>query len=72
MRPIAEEARDSLSGLLAGAAGSGLIKVTLLGIATKAAASLIRNAITTDEAGSGIVPRPQTGQGPAGAPRVDT
>jgi len=72
MRPIAEEVRDSLGGMLAGAAGSGLIKVTLMGIATKAVASLIKNAITTDEAGSGIVPRPQTGQGPAGGPRVDT
>jgi len=72
MRPIAEEVRDSLGGMLAGAAGSGLIKVTLMGIATKAAASLIKNAITTDEADSGIVPRPQTGKGPAGDPRVDT
>ena len=72
MRPIAEEVRDSLGGLLAGAAGSGLIKVTLMGIATKAAASLIKNAITTDVASSGVVPRPQTGQGPAGVPRVDT
>ena len=72
MRPIAEEARDSLSGLLAGAAGSGLIKVTLMGIATKAAASLIKNAITTDVASSGVAPRPKTGQSPAGAPMVDT
>ena len=72
MRPIAEEVRDSLGGLLGGAAGSGLIKVTLMGIATKAAASLIKNAITTDVASSGVVPRPQTGQGPAGVPRVDT
>ena len=72
MRPIAEEVRDSLGGMLAGAAGSGIIKVTLMGIATKAAASLIKNAITTDVAGSGIVPRPQTGQGPAGGPREDT
>jgi len=72
MRPIAEEVRDSLGGLLAGAAGSGLIKVTLMGIATKAAASLIKNAITTNVAGSGVVPRPQSGQRPAVAPRVDT
>ena len=63
MRPIAEEVRDSLGGMLAGAAGSGLIKVTLMGIATKAAASLIKNAITTDVASSGVVPRPQTRTG---------
>ena len=72
MRPIAEEVRDSLGGLIAGSAGSGLIKVTLMGIATKAVASLIKNAITTDVASSGVVPRPQTGQGSTGGPRVDT
>ena len=47
MGSIAEEVRDSLGGLLAGAAGSGLIKATLLGIATKAAASWIKNATST-------------------------
>ena len=73
MRPITEEVRDSLGGLLAGAAGSGLIKVTLMGIVTKAAASLIKSAITSDVAGSGVVPRPKTGQGSTAAgPRVDT
>jgi ElaB/YqjD/DUF883 family membrane-anchored ribosome-binding protein len=72
MRPITEEVRDSLGGLLAGAAGSGLIKVTLMGIVTKAAASLIKSAITSDVAGSGVGPRPQTGQGPTGGPRVGT
>jgi ElaB/YqjD/DUF883 family membrane-anchored ribosome-binding protein len=72
MRPITEEVRDSLGGLLAGAAGSGLIKVTLMGIVTKAAASLIRSAITSDVASSGVVPRPMTGQGSTAGPRVDT
>jgi hypothetical protein len=72
LRPITEEVRDSLGGLLAGAAGSGLIKVTLMGIVTKAAASLIKSAITSDVAGSGVGPRPQTGQGPTGGPRVGT
>ena len=47
MGSIAEEVRDSLGGLLAGAAGPGLIKVTLLGIATKAAANWIKNATST-------------------------
>jgi hypothetical protein len=72
IRPIAEEVRDSLGGLLAGAAGSGLIKMTLMGIATKAAASLINNAISTDAANGRAVPRPQTGCGSIVSPRVDT
>ena len=46
MRPIAEGIRGSVDGLRAGAAGSGLIKVTLIGIATKAAARWIKNAIS--------------------------
>ena len=53
MRPIAEEVRDSLGGLLAGAAGSGLIKVTLMSIATKAAANWIKNATSTAVASGG-------------------
>ena len=72
MRPIAEEVRDSLGGLLAGATGSGLIKVALMGIATKAAASWIKNATSADVASGGAVPRPQTGCGSAVSPRVDT
>ena len=46
MRPIAKGFRGSVDGLRAGAAGSGLIKVTLIGIATKAAARWIKNAIS--------------------------
>ena len=38
MDSIAEQARDSLGGLIARVAGPGLVKVTLLGIAMKAAA----------------------------------
>jgi ElaB/YqjD/DUF883 family membrane-anchored ribosome-binding protein len=72
MRPIAEEVRDSLGGLLAGAAGPGLIKVTLMGIATKAAASWIKNATSTAVASDGAVTRPQTARGSAASPRVDT
>jgi hypothetical protein len=72
MRPMAEEVRDSIGGLLAGAAGSGLIKMTLMGIATKAAASLIKNATSADVASGGAVPRPQTGCGSIVSPRVDT
>jgi len=47
MRSIAEEVRDSLGGLHARATGHGLITVTLLGIATKVAASWIKNATST-------------------------
>ena len=72
MRPIAEEVRDSLGGLLAGAAGSGLIKVTLMGIATKAAASWIKNATSTAVASGGAGPRSQTGRGSTVSPRVAT
>ena len=72
MGPIAEEVRDSLGGMLAGAAGSGLIKVTLMGIATKAAANWIKNATSTAVASSGAEPRPQTGRGSTVSPRVDT
>jgi len=72
MRPIAEEVRDSLGGLLAGAGGSGLIKMTLMGIATKAAASWIKSATSTAVASDGAVTRPQTGRGSAVSPRVDT
>jgi hypothetical protein len=53
MGSITEEARDSLGGLLARAAGPGLVKVTLLGIAVKAAAGLISNATSTTVARGG-------------------
>jgi ElaB/YqjD/DUF883 family membrane-anchored ribosome-binding protein len=72
MRPIADGVRDSLGGLLAGAAGSGLIKVTLMSIATKVAANWIKNATSTGVADSGAGPRPQTGHGSTVSPRVDT
>jgi len=45
MGSIAEEVRDSLGGVLARAAGPGLIRVALLGVATKAAAGWIKKAI---------------------------
>ena len=70
MGSIAEEVRDSLGGLLAGVAGPGLIKVTLLGFATKAAAGWIKNATSTAVASGGSGPRPQTGRGSTMSPRV--
>ena len=69
---IGEEVRDSLGGLLARAAGPGLVKVTLLGIATKAAANWMKNATSTAVASSGAEPRPQTRRVSTISPRVDT
>jgi hypothetical protein len=55
MGSISEEVHDSLAGLRAGAVGFGLVKATLLGIATKAAATWIKNAtskaVGSDNAG---------------------
>lgn len=71
MDSIAEEVRDSLGGLLVGAAGSGLIKVTLIGIVTKAAASWIKNATSMAVADGGAAPRPQRGRGSTISTGVD-
>ncbi len=46
---VADEVRDSIGGI----SGPGIVKVTLLNIATKAAASLIKNVVPT-EAAQGI------------------
>ncbi|MBF0205062.1 MAG: hypothetical protein HQK67_12340 [Desulfamplus sp.] len=48
MDSIAGEVRGSLNGLLNRNTGSGVIKMTLLGIATKAAAIWIKNAASPD------------------------
>ena len=71
MRPIAEELRHTVGSLLAGAAGSGLIKVTLISIATKAAANWIENASSTNAAGGAALGRPQTRGGATVRPGVD-
>jgi len=55
---IVGEVRDSLGGLRAAAVGPGLIKVTLLGMATKAAANWIKKATSTIPASQGAGPRP--------------
>jgi ElaB/YqjD/DUF883 family membrane-anchored ribosome-binding protein len=72
MGSIAEEVRDSLGDLRAGAAGLGLIKLTLLGIATKAITSWIKNVTSTVVASRGAVPRPQTGRDSIVGQRADT
>ena len=72
MDSIADEIRDSVGGLLARAAGPGLVKVTLLGIATKAAADWIKSATATAVANSGSGPPPRTRRVSTINPGVDT
>jgi len=60
MDSIAGEVRGSLGGLIA---GPGLIKLTLLGIATKAAAGWIKNAASTEVVNGTAGPRPPAGHG---------
>jgi len=68
---IVGEVRDSLGGLRAATVGPGLIKVTLLGIATKAAANWIKNATSTIPASQGAGPRPQIERGSTVSPKVN-
>ncbi len=72
MRPIAAEIRNSLGGMILRSTGSGLIKVTLIGIATKAAVGWVRNATSTNTANAGAGPRPQTERDSTVRPGVDT
>jgi len=72
MSSVAEEARYSLGGLAGATGPPGLFKLTLLAIATKAAASWIKNATSTAMASNGLGPRPQTGRGSTANPRVNT
>ena len=71
MRLIAEEVRYSLGNGLAGTTGSDLIKMTLIGIATKAAAKWIKTATSTDMASACASPRPQKGRGSTVSSEVD-
>ena len=71
MRPIADEVRDSVGNLIAGAAGSGIIKVTLMAIATKAVANWIRQATSTDGASGGAEPHPQAVNGSTTTSKID-
>ncbi len=47
---IAQEVHEVLGGMRAQAAGAGLLKVTILGIAAKVAAELIRDAASKERA----------------------
>ncbi len=62
MDSIAGEVRGSLVGLIAGP-GPGMIKWTLLGIATKAAAGWIKNSASTEVEKGSAGPRPPAGHG---------
>lgn len=68
---IAGEVRDSLGGLRPTAVGPGLFKVTLLGIATKAAANWIKNTTSTIPSSQGAGPRPQTERGSTISPNAN-
>ena len=59
MNSVAGEVRGSLHGLRTLAAGPGLIKVTLLGLATKAAAGWLQHATSRAVSSVGASPRPQ-------------
>jgi hypothetical protein len=72
MGSIAREVRGSLGGVIVGAAGSGLISATLRSIATKAAASWIKKAMSTTEANGVAGPQPKTGRGSTISPEVDS
>jgi hypothetical protein len=72
MDPIAEAGRDSNDDVRTEAAGPGLIKMILLGIAANAFSGWMRNATSTAVAGDGAVPRPQAGRGSIFSPRADS
>ena len=72
MSSIAEEVRDATGGLHAGAARPGIIRMTLIGIATKAAASWIKKAMPTDAAGSGDAPDHRQDAVQTISPKADT
>ena len=59
---LAEEVRGSFGGHFSGGAGTGLVRMTVLGIATKAAADWIRKEYHLDsETRVGDGPQPETG-----------
>ncbi|RJP75849.1 MAG: hypothetical protein C4522_19930 [Desulfobacteraceae bacterium] len=67
MDSIAGEVRGSLGGL---STGPGLIKLTLLGIATKVAAGWIKSSTSTEVVNNAAGPRPPAGHGSTVGPRA--
>lgn len=73
MGSVAEEVHNLLGGQHAGPAGPGVIKVTLLGVATQAAVSWIKKATASSTmASDGAKPRPQTERGATISQRINT
>jgi len=72
MDSIADKARDTVGDVFTRSAGPNLIKVTLLTVATKAAASWLMNTAATSVANGGVKPRPQSGSGSTISPKEGT
>ena len=70
MRPIVEEACESLGGLRPGSTSPGLVKLTLVGIVTKVATALLKDA-TLSEGASGTGPHSHKGRDSTANPRVN-
>lgn len=69
---FAEDVRGSIGDHPSGAAGTGLLRMTLLGIATKAAADWIKKEYQLDGGISvGGGPRPRTGRGSNADPETN-
>ncbi len=71
MDSIAGEIRSSLGGRIAGAEGTGLMKLTLQAIAVKAATDWIKRTIPANAAGTGSGTRPVKGRTSAINPKAD-
>ncbi|MCE5339781.1 MAG: hypothetical protein LLF92_01460 [Planctomycetaceae bacterium] len=69
---IMREVRESLGGLHAGTAGQDLLRVTLLGIATKVVADWINNATSTSTASSDQENQPSAESGSTINSKADT
>jgi ElaB/YqjD/DUF883 family membrane-anchored ribosome-binding protein len=70
MRPIVEEACESLGGLRSGSTSPGLVKLALVGIVTKVATALLKDA-TLSEGASGTFTHSHKGRDSTANPRVD-
>ncbi len=63
LESLADDVHDSLGGSASGVARTGLIKMTVLGIVTRAAAGWIKSEYNlASGADSDVGPRPRTGQ----------
>ena len=72
MGSMAGQVRESFGDLIVGAAGTDLLKVTLLGFATKAAAGWIKDVILTAGTHDDATSRPQTERDSSIDPIINT